>query len=125
MATLGERLKELRKEKKLTQEQLADNFFVNKSSISRYEKNTQVPELEILIKIAEFFDVSVDYLLGRSDNRTTNLYSADINNSTYTIELDKELKKDLTKEELDNFIKYLISIDFNVEKALEKSNKNK
>lgn len=70
MATFGSRFKELRKEKKLTQEQLANQFFLNKSSISRYENNNQVPETDTLKKFADFFNVSTDYLLGRSDKRT-------------------------------------------------------
>lgn len=65
MITFGERLKELRKQKKLTQQQLADIFYLNKSSISRYENNGQMPENEILQKLADFFEVSIDYLLGR------------------------------------------------------------
>ncbi len=69
MATFGQRFKELRSEKRLTQQQLADNFYLNKSSISRYEQNKQIPEIDLLQKLADFFNVSVDYLLGRSDIR--------------------------------------------------------
>lgn len=68
MASFGERLKELRKNKGLTQEDLAKTFYLNKSSISRYENNTQIPENELLQKIADFFNVSLDFLLGRSNN---------------------------------------------------------
>lgn len=67
MATFGERFKEERKSKGLTQEQLAKKFFLNKSSISRYEKDAQIPEMPTLEKIADFFQVSIDYLLGKSD----------------------------------------------------------
>lgn len=66
------RFKEERKNKGLTQEQLAKEFFLNKSSISRYEKGTQMPEMVMLQKFAEYFDVSVDYLLGRTDERNLN-----------------------------------------------------
>jgi len=69
MANFQQRVKELRKEKKLTQEQFADVFFLNKSSISRYEKGTQMPEADMLTRMAEYFDVSLDYLLGRSEHR--------------------------------------------------------
>lgn len=69
MTTFGERFKQLRKEKNMTQEGLAKKFFLNKSSISRYEQNKQVPEMDLLKKFADFFDVSVDYLLGRTDIR--------------------------------------------------------
>lgn len=66
MANFGDRLKELRIEKRMTQEELANQFFLNKSSVSRYERNQQVPELELLQKIADFFEVTTDYLLGKS-----------------------------------------------------------
>lgn len=67
MATFGERLKELRKKKHLTQEQLGKTFYLNKSSISRYENGTQIPENELLQSIADYFDVSLDYLMGRTN----------------------------------------------------------
>lgn len=67
MSTFGERVKELRLDKGLTQQELANSFYLNKSSISRYEKNKQIPELETLEKLSDFFEVSLDYLLGKSD----------------------------------------------------------
>ena len=71
MASFGQRFKELRQEKNLTQEKLAEEFFLNKSSISRYEQNKQIPEIDLLEKIADYFDVSIDYLVGRSNNKTS------------------------------------------------------
>lgn len=70
LVTFGERFKQLRNEKNLTQEQLANKFFLNKSSISRYERDKQVPEIDLLQKFADFFEVSLDYLLGRTNNRS-------------------------------------------------------
>ncbi|HBH0416362.1 helix-turn-helix domain-containing protein [Clostridioides difficile] len=67
MATFGERLKKLRTEKKITQQELATILNINKSSISRYEKDQQIPEIKLLETIADYFDISLDYLLGRSD----------------------------------------------------------
>ncbi len=63
--TLGDRLRELRNSKSLTQLELSRQLNISKSNISKYENNTIEPNLEILDKIANFFDVSVDYLLGR------------------------------------------------------------
>lgn len=65
---LGKRLKRLRKDKKLTQEQLGRKINVTKVSISGYENGNRSPDTETLQKIADFFDVTTDYLLGRSDN---------------------------------------------------------
>lgn len=61
------RLKSLRKDKKLTQEQLGEKVNVSKVSISGYEKGTRNPDVDTLQKLADFFDVSTDFLLGRTD----------------------------------------------------------
>lgn len=59
-----DRLKELRQQKKMTQEELGKMVNLGKASISGYENGTREPTNETLIKFSEFFDVSVDYLLG-------------------------------------------------------------
>lgn len=66
---LGERLMILREESGLTQEKLAELFKTKKATISRYETGTRDPKLDTLIEFADFFKVSTDYLLGRTDNR--------------------------------------------------------
>ncbi|TCO79098.1 helix-turn-helix domain-containing protein [Marinisporobacter balticus] len=63
----GDRLKELRVEKNLTQEELAKIFNTGKASISHYESNRRMPDAHSIEKFAEFFSVSTDYLLGRTD----------------------------------------------------------
>lgn len=68
----SERLKFLRKQNKVTQEILADKVGVERSSIGKYETSNVVPSTEVLIKIAEYFDVSTDYLLGRDENQHVN-----------------------------------------------------
>lgn len=67
MATFGERFKNLRKEKGLTQPELAKIFHTTKSSISKYENNKSLPEVETLKEYADYFKVSIDYLLGKTD----------------------------------------------------------
>ena len=67
MIYFGERLKALRLNKKLTQQQLADKMDLVKSSICAYEQNTKYPSVDVLIKLCKFFGVSSDYLLGLSD----------------------------------------------------------
>lgn len=69
--TFGERLKELRMEKELTQIELGTKFNLGKTAISLYETNARFPDKDILEKMADFFKVSVDYLLGRTDIRST------------------------------------------------------
>ena len=60
-----DRLKKLRIEKGLSQEELSNILSLNKSTICCYEKGTRVPSLEVLIKLSDYFEVSIDYLLGR------------------------------------------------------------
>lgn len=63
--TISERIKLLRKQKKITQEELAKIINVERSSIAKYETGT-TPSMEILIKIANYFNVTIDYLSGNS-----------------------------------------------------------
>lgn len=67
------RLKLLRKQRKLSQLKLALELNTNQNTISRYENGEREPCISELIKIAEYFNVSVDYLLERTDNPKMNL----------------------------------------------------
>jgi transcriptional regulator with XRE-family HTH domain len=60
------RLKELRKEHRLSQHELASIIGVSKSAISMYENGNRLPELETFEKIADYFNVDMDYLKGKS-----------------------------------------------------------
>ena len=64
MVEFGVRLKALRKEKRLTQKQLASMIGVQHSVISFYEVGDRIPSVEIIIKLAAVLHVSADYLLG-------------------------------------------------------------
>ena len=61
------RLKELRKEKGVTQLKLAMDLGLNQNSVSRYETGEREADYKTLIMLADYFDVSVDYLLERTD----------------------------------------------------------
>ncbi len=64
---LGKRLKELRKSYGLTQEKLADALGISRVNYTRYETDKARPDYETLILLADFFDVTTDYLLGRKE----------------------------------------------------------
>jgi transcriptional regulator with XRE-family HTH domain len=66
---LSKRLKQLRKEKRLTIKSLGSILNLAESTISGYETGARKPDLETVEKFADFFDVSVDYLSGRSEIR--------------------------------------------------------
>lgn len=73
MITLGERIKQLRDSKQLSQDELAKVFNLSQSTIAYYETNKKQPPLQTLQTIADFFHVSTDYLLGRTDNKNEKL----------------------------------------------------
>ncbi len=66
------RLKELRKQRGLSQLRLAMDLNMAQNTISRYENEIREADYKTLIIFAEYFDVSVDYLLGRTDNPRVN-----------------------------------------------------
>ena len=63
------RLKKLRKERNIPQLKLALDLNMNQNSISRYENGEREADYETLIKFADYFGVSLDYLLGRTENK--------------------------------------------------------
>lgn len=66
------RLKELRQKHNISQLKLAMDLSMNQNTISRYETGEREADYKTLIKIADYFNVSIDYLLGRTDNPKMN-----------------------------------------------------
>lgn len=83
--SLGQRISSLRQELKLTQKELAGKFNISPSSIGMFEQNRRSPDSELLNRFADFFNVSVDYLLCRTNIRklqekeTKTFHNLDIN----------------------------------------------
>ena len=65
-------MKELRQKRKISQVKLAMDLSMNQNSISRYENGTREGDYKTLIQFADYFDVSIDYLLERTDNPKVN-----------------------------------------------------
>lgn len=65
--TFGERLTSARNKKKLTQIEMANRVQLHRSTYAQYEVNRRNPELEKLVRIADELEISIDYLLGRSN----------------------------------------------------------
>ena len=93
METLAIRLKELRKEKGYTLEQMANDLNTTKVTLSRYENGTREPKSETLNQLSDYFNVSIDYLFGKTDERTTP-------NKSEVIDVKKAI--DEIKNELEN-----------------------
>ena len=93
---LGSRMRELREEKGLYQKHLAPVLKVSPGTVCNYEKNTHFPDPDTLVRIADFFDVSVDYLLGRTNLRSNM----------------KELNKEITPGyQISNLVNVIVSLE--------------
>lgn len=68
MFNFGTHLKELRKSRNITQKQLAKDIGASERGIQQYELGERKPTYDMLIALADYFDVSLDYLVGRSDD---------------------------------------------------------
>lgn len=76
MKEVAERLRSLRESVKLSQVKMADIVGVKQSSLNRYEQNQASPTFETLTRYADYFDVSMDYIFGRTDYPQGKLYEA-------------------------------------------------
>lgn len=73
---IGEKISKLRQEYNLNKEELANRLGYGKSIITYWEKNERTPNAQAIIALADFFQVSADYLLGRSDDYSVNTISS-------------------------------------------------
>jgi transcriptional regulator with XRE-family HTH domain len=71
----NDRLRELRKGNGLTQDEFSKQSGLTRSAISMYERGEREPNFETLEKLADFFNVDMNYLLGKSDNRCRDVVS--------------------------------------------------
>ena len=74
MKEVAERIRQLRESVKLSQKKICALNGSNQSSIAKYETNISVPPLELLLWYADYFDVSMDYIFGRTDKPQGKLY---------------------------------------------------
>lgn len=110
MRELGETLENLRKEKGLGQKQLAARLNLSVGTVSNYENGVHSPDLLTLCKLAQFFGVTTDYLLGRTEYRcppevldryvTTDYTAQDIVNTVLSLDKGTQLS-------IINFVKYM------------------
>ena len=70
MELLSQRMKELRQESRLKQDEVAELLHVSLSAYQRYERNEREPMAPFLLEFARYFHVSLDYLFGLSDKRS-------------------------------------------------------
>lgn len=70
---IGNRIAHLREQRGLTQEELATSLGISRAALSHYEKNRREPDTETLSKVADLFQVTLDYLAGRTTQPTATL----------------------------------------------------
>lgn len=118
MNTFGKRLKHLIDKKEITQAEFALIFNTSPTTIGRYVKDIRFPDQETLIKISDFFNVSLDYLLCKTDDAKRNIKYIEVNNSKFEIEIKGE-NKEIDEEKLRALIKKLDDSGFiDIEKLL-------
>ena len=104
----GNRIKKLREEKQLKQEELAKILSISPSAIGMYERDAREPNDELTLKLAEYFDVSTDYLLGKSDIRNPEI---EIDKDKINIGLSTKDYNPPTKEQqekIEEFAKFVL-----------------
>ena len=103
MVDFGATLKDLRQKAGLTQKQLADRLWMSKATVSYYEQSLRYPSPEVLIKLADVFHVTTDYLLGIEDKKqtldVTGLTDEDISLLKDTIELLRKKNNEQSRSE--------------------------
>ncbi len=99
MNKLSIRLRELREEKKLLQKDIANFLNITTSAYGYYEQGKREPDTHTVNSLADFYNVSSDYLLGRTNNRSTEHLLSYIQNSLITTidSLSPQSKKELEK----------------------------
>lgn len=98
MKSIGDRMKELREDNDFSQSALGKELGISRNSIATYENNNSTPSVDVLIKYADFFNVSTDYILGRVKEK--NLKVVEKNN----------LKVEYKKEAEDNIIEKFVEM---------------
>lgn len=135
MSSLGSNIKLLRELNHLNQKELAERLNIATSTLSQYENNIRVPSDDIKIKIADYFNVTIDYLLGRSTNpkldhkeerdiqKDLAAWKKDLENGTLQMKLDgNEIDEEVKQFIVDNMENTLILARL---KAKEKFTPNK
>jgi transcriptional regulator with XRE-family HTH domain len=98
----GKRLKQLREDNDLRQEDVGKIVNVEKSTVSQWESGKRTPDVETIMKLADYFNVSIDYILGKTDIRTPIETIAAHRSDDPMSELPEEARKSL--EEFKEFI---------------------
>lgn len=98
---IGVFLKELRKEKELTQEQLAEQFNVSNRTVSRWENGNTMPDLSILVELADFYSVDIREII--DGERKSEIMDKDLKETLVKVTEYTDLKREDKKEKLNHY----------------------
>ncbi|GGF89384.1 helix-turn-helix domain-containing protein [Paenibacillus abyssi] len=102
--TMGDRLRELRLKKSISQEEVARQIGITRSAYSHYEINNRQPVYETLIKLAALFDVTLDYIIGGESSKQENTIMPD---TIEIIRLLNNMDHDKRKRSIDQMMKVI------------------
>lgn len=121
MNKFGVRLKHLREERKMLSKDFAKIMNVEPATITNWEKGNRFPKDSMLVKIADYFDCSTDYLLGRTETPSAVFNTERYNKDNIKIEIDKNYSQKLTTKDVKNIIDELVSAGFDIETLIRES----
>lgn len=120
MSTIGDKIRELRTSKNLTQQELGDLLHIRKQTVYKWEKGINIPDSETLSKLASIFECTTDYLVGKSDIP----YIKTLEDEDYAIKVG-DYPHDLTPEEVSILINKLKEYRFDVDSLIKEIKKEK
>ncbi|MFR5264566.1 helix-turn-helix domain-containing protein [Clostridium sp.] len=120
MSLFGTRLKELREDREIMSKDFAKIMNVEPSTVTNWEKGNRFPKEDVIIKLADYFNVSVDYLFGRTDDPNTEVVNITYGDKPLTFKLAKGTKKELSQEDIQKMIDKLEAFGMDMETFIEK-----
>lgn len=126
MRTTGDRIRYIRINiLDKTGNEFGDLLNVTKVAVSNWENNNRMPDAEMLVKIADLGDVSVDWLLCRTDNPSSKILKTDYEGNEIEVEIDKNYPHNLTPEDVESLLEQLRNTGFNIDTLIENTKKSK
>ncbi|WP_070000040.1 helix-turn-helix domain-containing protein [Cellulosilyticum sp. I15G10I2] len=119
MLKIHENIRKLRLEKGYNQKDLADKMGVTVTAVSNWENGNRIPETVTLDKLADIFNCTTDYLLGRTEHRDSKIYSGMKDGNIIEIEIHKSYPHNLKPNEVEKLIENLSAVGFDVEKLIK------
>ncbi len=116
---LKDRIKEQRLLHDLNQADLGKHLNVSKQTVSGWENGYRTPDIVTISKLADFFNCSTDYLLGRTDSPSSKILRTNYKGDEFEVEIDKNYPHDLTPEDVESLLEQLRKTGFDVDTLIK------